>query len=294
MRYQSPLRYPGGKALLAGLLEDVLDLNNLRGVTYYEPFAGGAGAALVLLERNAVSELFLNDLDARVYAFWRASLNQTSKMIERTMNVPLSIKEWKRQKEICRLPSRHAQIDVAFAAFYMNRCNRSGVLTGAGPIGGMEQSGEWKLDERFYREELASRIAAIGRNRDRIHMSRLDAIDFLKSKLPSGRGRHGSFVYLDPPYVVKGQRLYLNAYDERAHGNLAKYMLNQHRTPWLMSYDDTDLIRGLYSANKIHRLSIDYKLHEKRTAEELIISPSWLSLPSVCRISGQPRQLVEI
>ncbi len=269
-------------------------MNDLRGVAYYEPFAGGAGAALALLERGAVSELFLNDLDARVYAFWRASLNQTSQMIERTMNVPISIDEWKRQREICRTPSRHAQIDVAFAAFYMNRCNRSGVLTGAGPIGGLEQSSKWKLDVRFYREQLASRIAAIGRTRDRIHISRLDAIAFLKLKLPSGRARRNSFVYLDPPYVIKGQRLYLNAYTERDHHELAQYVRKQNCTPWLMSYDDTKLVRDLYSTNKIHTLEIDYKLHEKRPAEELIISPSWLSLPSFCRITGKDRQLVKV
>lgn len=294
MRYQSPLRYPGGKASLAGLLEDTIDLNGLRGAAYYEPFAGGAGAALELLVRGAVGSLFLNDLDTRVYAFWKATLNQTSKMIDRTMSVPLSIEEWKKQREICRVPSRYSQIDVGFAAFYLNRCNRSGVLTGAGPIGGLKQSGKWRLGVRFYRDQLASRLEAIGRNRSRISVSRLDAIDFLKQKLPNGKGRLKGFVYLDPPYVVKGQRLYLNAYENGDHSRLANYLCRQTVLPWFMSYDDTQLVRNLYEGNHISTLTIDYKLHEKRSADELIITPPTIVTPSSCRIAGRDRKLVAV
>ncbi|NOZ39304.1 MAG: DNA adenine methylase [Planctomycetes bacterium] len=294
MRFQSPLRYPGGKASLSGLLEDTIDLNNLRGTSYYEPFAGGAGAALTLLERGVVSELFLNDLDARVFAFWRATINQTSQMIERTMSVPLTIKEWKKQRAICRTPSRHSQIDVGFAAFYMNRCNRSGILTGAGPIGGLKQSGKWRLDVRFYRESLAERLDSIGRNRNRIFVSRLDSIEFLKTALPRGLKRRKAFVYLDPPYVVKGQRLYLNAYDQQDHARLASYLCKQNILPWFMSYDDTPLVRELYKKNTLSTLTIDYKLHQKRSAEELIITPPGLATPSSCRIAGQDRQLVSV
>lgn len=294
MRHQSPLRYPGGKASLAGLIEDTIDLNDLRGSAYYEPFAGGAGAALSLLDRGAVDSLFLNDLDVRVYAFWMATLNQTSKMIERTMSIPLTIEEWRRQREVCRAPSRHCQIDVAFATFYMNRCNRSGILTGAGPIGGLSQSGKWRLDVRFCREKLAARIASIGRNRDRIFVSRLDAIEFLKTRLPSGMGRQKTFVYLDPPYVVKGQRLYLNAYEKEDHRRLATYICQQKVLPWFMSYDDTPLVRELYASMKLSNLTIDYKLHEKRSAMELIITPRGLATPSSCRVAGQDRRLVAI
>ena len=294
MRYQSPLRYPGGKASFAGLLEDILDLNDLRGASYYEPFAGGAGAALELLHRGAVKSVYLNDLDARVFAFWRAAINQTNQMIDRIMSVPLNIEEWTKQRLICLSPSKHAQIEVGFAAFYLNRCNRSGVLTGAGPIGGLSQSGKWRLDVRFYRAELAARLAAIGRNRDRIFVSRLDAIDFLTAILPKGGDRKSSFVYLDPPYVVKGQRLYLNAYDASDHARLARYVCKQQTLPWLMSYDDTPMIRQLYATKALSSLRIDYKLQSKRSADELVIAPNSLIIPTMCRIGGEDRKLMKI
>ncbi|MCA9111730.1 MAG: DNA adenine methylase [Planctomycetaceae bacterium] len=279
---------------MAKLLEATIDLNGLRGAQYFEPYAGGAGAALALLDCGAVSKVHLNDRDARIFAFWRAAINQTSEMIDRVMSVPLNIGEWEKQRAICRAPSRHSQLDVGFAAFYMNRCNRSGVLTGAGPIGGLAQQGKWRLDVRFYRSELARRLATIGRNRKKIVVTRLDAIEFLKQRLPRGPMRRESFVYLDPPYVVKGKRLYLNAYEERDHKTLADYMLKQQVLPWIMSYDDTPLVRNLYRSASLAMLTIDYKLHNKRSADELVITPEQVVTPSTCTIAGKYRQLVAV
>ena len=45
VRHDSPLRYPGGKAALAPFLAETIALNGLAGCSYFEPFAGGAGAA---------------------------------------------------------------------------------------------------------------------------------------------------------------------------------------------------------------------------------------------------------
>jgi len=75
MQYYSPLRYPGGKASFKSFLDDVILLNDLQEGKYYEPYAGGAGAALGLLMSGRVSELFLNDADIRVFAFWRSLLD---------------------------------------------------------------------------------------------------------------------------------------------------------------------------------------------------------------------------
>ena len=284
MKFASPLRYPGGKACLAGFLAEVIDLNGLNGCTYYEPYAGGAGAALSLLRDEVVSEVFINDADPRVHAFWDAALTENDRFVDRVLNAPLTINEWRRQQAICKRPGNHARFDVGFAAFYMNRCNRSGVLTGAGPIGGFEQQGEWRLDVRFSREPLAGRLRTLAAMSEQIHLSKLDAIDFLKSKLPRGRNRGGVFVYLDPPYVQKGRRLYLNAYVEKDHRQLARYILQQPALHWLMSYDDAELVRDLYSGQQLGAQPIRYSLQEKRTANELVIAPNHVVLPDACQV----------
>lgn len=276
----SPLRYPGGKASLAGFLERVIDLNELRNCRYYEPYAGGAGAALSLLRNNAVSEIWINDADHRIYSFWHAALNETLKFVDKIMSIDLSIKEWQAQRAVCEKPAGHSVFDVGFATFYMNRCNRSGVIAGAGPIGGYAQAGKWTLDVRFSREGLAERLLTLSRLRSRIQLHNLDAIDFLKQHLPRGSERGGVFVYLDPPYVNKARRLYLNAYEARDHTGIARYLGRQQQLPWLLSYDDTPLVQALYANQQVQMMPLKYSLQKKRSARELIIAPLHLALPN--------------
>jgi DNA adenine methylase len=279
MRHVSPLRYPGGKAVLADFLAQVIELNGLEGGSYFEPYAGGAGAALILLKSGKVSEIFINDADVRVNAFWRSSILHASQFVDKLFEVPLTIEEWYRQRTICSNPKAHTTFEVGFAAFYMNRCNRSGVISGAGPIGGFAQAGKWKLGVRFNREQLSERILSLSKEKGRIHISNLDAVEFLKTKLPRGLKRRQSLVYLDPPYVIKGQRLYLNAYAPRDHSQIAKYIQGQTSLPWIMSYDDAELVRELYKGQRIFRLPIRYSLQDKKTMQELIIAPKYLVLP---------------
>lgn len=294
MRHCSPLRYPGGKAILSQFLTDAIDLNDLRDCAYYEPYAGGAGAALTLLKGGVVSEVYLNDADIRIYAFWRACLHHAERFVSRIASVPLTIKEWRRQQEVCSNPGQYPLFDVGFAAFYMNRCNRSGVLTGSGPIGGYEQAGKWRMDVRFNRATLAERVLKLSQMRSSIHVANKDAIEFLEATLPRGRGRRHVFVYLDPPYVSKGQRLYLNAYEAEDHRNLAKYLGYQQTLPWIMSYDDSDLVRQLYQDYQMAMLPIRYTLQEKRPALELVIAPHHVEVPVVCRMGRTENPLVEV
>ena len=283
MRYASPLRYPGGKAALTSFLADTIALNELQSCVYYEPYAGGAGAALELLKKGIVDEVYLNDADCRVYAFWLSVLTDCDRFVDRVHTVSLTICEWRRQRDICASPASHSKFDIGFATFFMNRCNRSGVIDGAGPIGGYEQNGEWRLDARFNREMLADRILRLARMKNRIHISCEDAVSFLKRALPGGRGRSRVFVYLDPPYVNKGQRLYLNAYRPEDHAKLASYLSRQSLLPWLVSYDDSSLVRALYAQHCVANMPIKYSLQKKRTARELIITPHYLVTPDLCR-----------
>lgn len=280
MRPTSPLRYPGGKGSLSAFLSDLLELNDLTGCAYYEPYAGGAGAALNLLCQGAVSRVHINDADPRVFALWRALLDDNERFIERIQTVSLNIDEWRLQRQICAAADGDDIFLLGFSAFYMNRCNRSGVLKGAGPIGGYAQDGKWRLDVRFNRDELAARVRVLGALRERIMVTGLDAIQFLKHCLPAGRGRSKAFVYADPPYVIKGQKLYLNAYGQKDHEELARYLGRQNVLPWLVSYDDAPLIRSLYAQHQIDILPIRYSLQSKRAAQELLIAPHQLYLPS--------------
>jgi DNA adenine methylase len=293
-RHSSPLRYPGGKAALASFLKTTIRLNNLDGCEYYEPYAGGAGAALELLFAGVVEKIHLNDADVRIHSFWRTILRNHTKLTERIASIPLNIEEWHKQHAIASAPKKHKQFDVGFATFYMNRCNRSGVITGAGPIGGYEQIGKYLLDVRFNRAGLIDRIEHIAKNRDFISFSNLDAIEFLKRKLPLGNARSNVFAFLDPPYVVKGQRLYLNAYEASDHRKLARYLHAQSAVNWVMSYDDCSLIRDLYEKMTVRRFRINYALQDKRIAKELLVAPKHVSTPASCKIHGRRTILTSV
>lgn len=295
MRHDSPLRYPGGKASLAGLLAQTIKLNGLEGCPYYEPFAGGAGAALRLLREGIVSEVHLNDLDPAIAAFWRAVLGESERFAEAIMSVPLNIKEWKRQRGIYQegWSDTGDSFDYGFATFYLNRCNRSGVLSGAGPIGGYKQTGRWKMDARFNREELAERVAELGKKEDQIWITCLDAYEFLNRNLPKGKSESRVFVYLDPPYYLNSHRLYLNSFSENDHRNLAAYIKSQKNLRCIISYDDTEFIVYLYSGFLIHKVSLRYSLQKKIASTELLIVPIDFKLPDIANYFHD-KQRIEI
>lgn len=281
LNYISPLRYPGGKAALADFLEQTIRLNGLSDCQYFEPFAGGAGAALRLLSDGVVSEVHLNDFDPCIVAFWNAALDESERFAEKVLTVPVTIEEWRRQSEICSRPRSNDTFDLGFATFFLNRCNRSGVIVGAGPIGGYDQAGIWKIDARFYREQLARRIRALAGLRDGVHVTGMDAKEFLVKQLPRGYRRNKVFVYLDPPYYEKGNRLYLDSYEDRDHRALSRYLLRQSVLKWVASYDDADFIKDLYSSCVVSHNVLQYSLHNKRRAQEILIAPQHVRLPSL-------------
>ena len=281
MRFHSPLRYPGGKAALSGFLADTIRLNGLTGCSYFEPFAGGAGAALQLLHDGVVSALHLNDADPRIHAFWVAVLNHTERFADAVASANLTIDEWHRQRDICDRADTRDTFELGFATFYLNRCNRSGIIRGAAPIGGYEQSGKWKMDARFYRETLAERVRAIGERRDCIYITNCDVLSFLEHHLPSGDDRQQVFIYLDPPYYSNSKRLYMNVYEDTDHKRLSTFMHGHIGNDWLMSYDDDPFITALYQTHEISKLSLAYSLQRKRKSEELLIRPPGVLIPTL-------------
>ena len=254
-------------------------LNDLSSCSYFEPFAGGAGAALRLLGDGVVSELHLNDVDPRITAFWQTVLHEPERFADAIMSVPVTLEEWKRQQNVCRHADTSTPFELGFATFYLNRCNRSGILFGSAPIGGYAQAGKWKMDARFYRKSLAARVRAVARKRENIHVTNMDAQEFLVKQLPRGRERKRVFAYLDPPYYLNGNRLYLNFYKDRDHRKLSRYLQRQGILYWVMSYDDAPFIRDLYATFTLSHLSLQHSLQQKKQARELLIAPSYVRIP---------------
>lgn len=275
----SPLRYPGGKQILLNPLRQILRMNKLLGKSYVEPFAGGAGAALGLLFDEYVSDLRLNDADVAIYSFWKAILHDTDRFLSLLRKTPLTVDEWNRQKKIYE-NKKSALLKLGFSAFYLNRCNRSGIISGAGVIGGLAQNGPWKIDARFNRVELERRITAIALYSDRISISNKDAIEFLEDTVNIDGVSDKCFVYLDPPYYNKGSQLYLNHYLDADHRVLASYLNRKARFKWMLTYDDTEQIKALYSNLRVIPFHLRYSVQKARSGSELLITRKGLRLPN--------------
>lgn len=280
VRNPSPLRYPGGKASITKALEAILYANKLQGCVYVEPFAGGAGAGLKLLSEGHIDRVIINDADKAVSAFWLSVMKDTEEFVERIHITPLSIKEWEKQREIYRSPSKRRRLDLGFATFYLNRCNRSGIIMNGGPIGGIEQAGKWKLDARFNRKELAERVTHLGDYGDRIHVLCKDAGDLMEN-LNLYLNSERCFVYADPPYYTKGRELYLSHYEDADHAAFAKIMKGLENVSWVMTYDDHDRVTSLYQGERICRFNLRYSAHQK-SAEggEILIAPKRVTIPA--------------
>ena len=261
----SPLRYPGGKTFLFPFFDSMIKDNHLEKVTYIEPFAGGAGAALALLMSGKVERIVINDLDKTVYSFWNSSIFHSARFIRKIESTPVTIAEWKKQKEIYSNP-KASEFNLGFATFFLNRTNTSGILDG-GVIGGIEQKGKYKVDARFNKKALIERIKKISAYKDKISVFNQDGLKLINKYL----SKKNVFIYLDPPYFEKGASLYLNHYREDNHEALAKKLNQNPDAFWLLTYDNKKEIKSLYPNRRIVNFSLNYNAYKSRKGKELMI-----------------------
>lgn len=263
--FRSPLRYPGGKTCIFKFVTKLLEENDMVGTNYAEPYAGGAGLALRLMMDEYVNEIFINDLDPSIYAFWYAVLNKTDELCKWVEDVEVSVRQWEEYKEVQRRYKTVDMLELAKSTFFLNRTNVSGVISG-GPIGGIAQKGKYKIDVRFNKPELIKRIQDIARFAHRIHLSNQDGIDFVNSM---EKRMEDVFIYLDPPYYQKGSDLYMNAFKDEDHQALAQ-RVRQLKKKWMVSYDNHDFILDLYKEeNKVlYQLS---QCASNRIGDEVVI-----------------------
>lgn len=276
MKVSSPLRYPGGKAAMSGLLRQLRIMNSLGAHAIAEPFAGGAGASLSLLFQEETPKIHLNDADPAIFDFWWTITNRSKPFLDMLDLVPIDMVEWRRQREIYRHDKTASRLRRGFSAFYLNRCNRSGIIINGGPIGGVEQSGQWKINARFNKPDLRRRCEKVAEYRERIAVSGMDAIDFIDScDLKS------TLFFIDPPYFAKGSLLYLNLLNADYHSTLAAKLRDMSDAAWVVTYDDCEEIRDLYKdwAN-IRPFALRYAAAERRNGREILITPKWLNVPN--------------
>lgn len=276
--FYSPLRYPGGKNKIVNFIKLILKKNELTGGTYVEPYAGGASVALTLLIDDFVKDIIINDYDRSVYAFWYSVINNTNELCDLIENTDVSIDNWKIQKQVQINKEKVGLLELGFSTFFLNRTNRSGIIK-AGVIGGNEQLGNFKIDARYNKGDLISKIRLISMYSDNISLYNLDMITLIKKLKPTLPTN--SFIYFDPPYYCKGKDLYVNHYQHKDHLLVAK-LINGIRNPhWIVSYDNVTEVKEMYKNKQTLKYKLSYSAINARKGSELLIFNKTLKVPKI-------------
>ncbi|WP_142971144.1 DNA adenine methylase [Enterococcus faecium] len=273
----SPLRYPGGKSQLYKFVQNLVNKNIGQNGTYIEPFAGGAGVAIQLLINENVSHIVINDLDKSIHSFWYSILNYSDEFIDLVQTTPINIDEWHKQKEIYIKESNNPfSLRGGFATFFLNRTNVSGIIKG-GPIGGLEQKGNYKIDCRFKKKVLIQKIKTISDLKEQITLLNKDA-ETLINDIPKSYAKEKTFIFFDPPYFSQGRNLYLKFIDADKHQSLKKCIDQIEDYKWIITYDKNDTIYNIYQEfNQKYEYQLRYSANnkqKKKAWEFLFASPN--------------------
>ena len=274
----SPLRYPGGKGKLSRFMAAIVRANALSDGRYIEPYAGGAGVAWELLLTGVVRRVLINDISPHVFAFWTSVLMHTEELCRKVRDLPLTVDEWDRQKQIFRRATEVSTLELGVSCFYLNRTNRSGILNG-GLIGGRDQTGKWRMDARFNRGDLVRRIQKIADCGTRIEVTCADAVEFIRQRSTSFGEK--DLIYADPPYYAKGRYLYLDAYGPDDHATVAKLFEDLDGPRWVVSYDDVQRIHRLYAFAPWLQYTIGYSARTSTRGREVMFFSGGLAVPEV-------------
>jgi DNA adenine methylase len=244
MTSTSPLRYPGGKTRFTKFILSALSLLENPVEVFVEPFCGGAGVSIALLEAKKVQRIAINDIDPLVSSFWkivfgrgRRSRDDLEWLIKQIESADISLDEWRHQKSFQPNNIREA----AWKCLFLNRTSFNGIIHKAGPIGGWGQINR-TLDVRFNRDKLVEKILKL--NDLRMQVDRIDSVDWRRF-CNRYNGLNNSYIYLDPPYYHRAEQLYGHLFDEKTHRKMRNF-LRQLNSPWLLSYDDAPEVRILY------------------------------------------------
>jgi DNA adenine methylase len=81
------------------------------------------------------------------------------------------------------------------------------------------------------------------------------------------------FFNIDPPYVVKGSKLYTNYFEDQDHKDLGAVISdNLIDIPWIVTYDDCELVREIYKEWVIQEYGIQHNVRSCFTGKELVIT----------------------
>lgn len=268
----SPLRYPGGKSWLIPRIETWLhSINSSRRHRFIEPFAGGANVGLTMLEKGKVGSLTIVELDKKVCAFWKLTLDDPDWLIETIREFDPTI-----ENLVIRLKSQPTGYrKLGFQTLLRNRTSRAGVIAGRAGILNRGERNRGPFS-RWYPETLIKRIQRIKALRSKITLIAGDGLGHLYAR----RDKKNDIYFIDPPYSLSqngaGRRLY--SHFDIPHEDLLKAL--SHLTGrYLVTYDANPNVENLAIIHNLKFKKVLMRTSHHAIKHELLISDNldWIS-----------------
>ncbi len=255
----SPLRYPGGKTRACKKL-DIIFQNYFEPTEFHRvisPFVGG-GSFELWMNTHHHKQVVANDKFSPLYTFWNQVKNNKKELVHLiSLNRQVSkdmFREFRERIMECKDP-----VEQAMMYFVINRCSFSGATLS----GGFSKASSISR----FTDSSVDRVAKLDLDSFTFHNQ--DFSVFLREVFPTTN----DLVFIDPPYYLeKGNKLYGkngDMHEDFDHVGLREALKNVPR--WMMTYNDSEYIRQLYSDYIILDIDWAYGMNASKKSSEIVI-----------------------
>ena len=283
------MRYPGGKSYIAEKILVFCEEFLQDGVEWVDVFTGGLTMTIKSIKRfPQIKNFWINDKDPGVACIWTSYIKYPNELKAAINSATPSVELFYALKDdlaaLKAIPQDPDEIvKIAKNKILIHQCSYSGLGLKGGAQGGRTQTQKDKIDTNWNPKYQHKKINEFQKLFANCNFYNNSCTDYDFSKVILDDHTSNTLLYLDPPYYEKGKQLYYYYFTDEQHRTLAKN-LQETKKKWVLSYDDCEFIRNLYSWARIETIRnpnrlqmLEEKTSGKRSANvknELVIMPT--------------------
>ena len=246
---KSTLRYPGGKSKA---IEKILKYLPKNFSEYREPFVGGGSLFIYLKQKFPHLDIWINDLNKELFLFWKIAQSDLVDLIEEVRRIKTTYTNGRTLfEELLEVKIEElSEFERAVRFFVLNRITFSGTVES----GGFSQ-------EAFYKRFTDSSIERLGKLGEVLQGVKITNLDY--SEVLAAEGKD-VFIFLDPPYFIATRsKLYGKGGDLHTSFDHQRFAASVKQCPhqWLITYDDSPIIRQNFTLAKIYEWEMQYGMN---------------------------------